>query len=312
MNKTHVNSVVDPLCIRVSCTSVESYIRCVEYGKGKANVKVLYLLLRSILAGIFVGLCAHAATVAGGLFYFHKLREYVGISMSLFVYGFTFPIAFLSIVCTGADLFTGNTLAVTTAMLQRKISIIQYARIMATSLLGNYIGATFFAFFISYASGVFKEYDDVSKNHLFQFLNDIAVKKVSHNYISCIALAIGCNLFVCLALYFIISIKDGSGIIFGAFFAVYAFAIAGYEHIIANIYTLNIALMANTKVTFYEVYIKNLIPTLIGNCIAGIVFLAIPLFILYRKNYDQYENGEKEKNETVMKSISIENSLNEH
>ncbi|CRG94293.1 formate-nitrite transporter, putative [Plasmodium gallinaceum] len=301
-----IKYVVDPINVKTACSSEESYIRCVEYGKAKAHYSNLILLGKAILAGAFVGVCAHASGIAGGLFYFHKLREYVGASVSSFVYGFTFPIAFLCIICTGSDLFTGNTLAVTTALLQKKVKILEYLRVMTISFVGNYIGAVSFAFFVSYGSGAFHKNTDISKNHIFQFLNDIAAKKVSHSFVECICLAIGCNIFVCLAVYFVLSIKDGSGLVFSVFFAVYSFAIAGYEHIIANIYTLNLSLMVNTSVSFSDVYFKNLLPTLIGNYIAGACVLAIPLYFIYRNHYINYEKINDELNNAALKTLSIE------
>ncbi|SCP04225.1 formate-nitrite transporter, putative [Plasmodium ovale] len=305
MPKSNTKYVIDPLSVKTSCSSEESYIRCVEYGKSKAHYSSLILLAKAILAGVFVGVCAHASGIAGGLFYYHKLREYVGASMSAFVYGFTFPIAFLCIICTGSDLFTGNTLAVTTALLHGKVSCLEYVRVMCISLFGNYVGAVSFAFFVSYGSGAFHKKEQVDKNHIFQFLNDIAVKKVNHTFVECICLAIGCNIFVCLAVYFVLSIKDGSGMVFSVFFAVYAFAIAGYEHIIANIYTLNISLMIDTEVSFTQVYFKNLLPTLIGNYIAGALVLACPLFFIYRSYYINYEKM-NEPSGGSLRSISIE------
>ncbi|CAI7720137.1 formate-nitrite transporter, putative [Plasmodium vivax] len=297
---------IDPISVKTACTSEESYIRCVEYGKGKAHYPNLSLLAKAILAGVFVGVCAHASGIAGGHFYYHKLREHVGISMSAFVYGFTFPIAFLCIIATGSDLFTGNTLAVTTALLQRKVTLLEYLRVMSISLFGNYVGAVSFAFFVSHLSGAFKKHEEIGKNHIFQFLNDIAEKKVSHTFVQCVCLAIGCNIFVCLAVYFVLTIKDGSGMVFSVFFAVYAFAIAGYEHIIANMYTLNLALMIEANVDWTKAYVDNLLPTLIGNYIAGAIVLACPLFYIYRHSYSDYEKTRGDGGNSGLKSLSIE------
>ncbi|KYO03279.1 putative formate-nitrite transporter [Plasmodium gaboni] len=298
--------VLDPVSIKAVCGGEESYIRCVEYGKAKAHYSNINLLAKAILAGMFVGLCAHASGIAGGLFYYHKLREIVGASMSVFVYGFTFPIAFMCIICTGSDLFTGNTLAVSIALYEKKVKLLDYFRVMTISLFGNYVGAVAFAFFVSYLSGAFTYVSAVEKNHFFQFLNDIAEKKVHHTFVECVALAIGCNIFVCLAVYFVLTLKDGAGYVFSVFFAVYAFAIAGYEHIIANIYTLNIALMVNTKITFYQAYIKNLLPTLLGNYIAGAIVLGLPLYYIYKEHYYNFERSKRDGNDAQMKSLSIE------
>ncbi|CAD2086267.1 formate-nitrite transporter, putative [Plasmodium vinckei lentum] len=270
MGKIGKQYILDPTSVKTTCSSEESYIRCVEYGKAKAAYSNFNLFLKAILAGIFVGLCAHASGIAG------------------------------------SDLFTGNTLAVTIALLQKKVKLLSYIRVMTISLLGNYIGAVSFAFIVSYGSGAFHPQSNIEKNHIYEFLNAIAMKKVHHTFSECISLAIGCNIFVCLAVYFVLSIKDGSGVVFSVFFAVYAFAIAGYEHIIANIYTLNIALMVNANVTFTEVYFNNLIPTLIGNYIAGAVVLACPFYLLYNHYYEDYETKSSSLGSINMKGISIE------
>lgn len=303
-NNSH--SGVNATCMKTCCTSEESYIRCIEYGKSKAHYGVFALLAKAILAGVFVGVCAHASGIAGGLFYFAKLRELFGSSLSSFVYGFTFPIAFLCIICTGSDLFTGNTMAVTMALLQGKVKGLSYLKIMTLSLFGNYVGATTAAFIISYGSGAFGNITNGnSGNHVFEFLQYIATKKVHHTFIQCVCLAIGCNIFVCLSVYFVLTIKDGAGLVFSVFFAVYAFAIAGFEHIIANIFTLNLALMVNTGVTFSEVYFKNLLPTLLGNYIAGALVLGVPLFLTYRKCYENYEGAKDNTPQTDLNNYSI-------
>lgn len=301
-NKHEINS----FCVRTSGTCEETYIRCVEYGTSKAHYTSVILFGKAILAGLFVGVCAHASGIVGGMFYYHKLRELVGSSLSSFFYSITFPVAFLCIICTGSDLFTGNTMAVTIAMLQRKIKVLQYLRVMSISLIGNYIGAVASAFVISYGSGAFADTAELGKNHVFQFLNYVAVKKVNHTFIECVCLAIGCNIFVCLALYFVLTIRDGAGLIFSVFFAVYSFAVAGYEHIIANMYTLNLALMVKTDVSFGSVYLGNLLPTFIGNYIAGAVILAIPLYWFYNQHYENYSLMNNEVTDVDLKDFSVD------
>lgn len=306
MSDHNLHSGVNATCMKTCCTSEESYIRCIEYGKSKAHYGAIILLAKAILAGVFVGVCAHASGIAGGLFYFKNLRELFGSSLSSFVYGFTFPIAFLCIICTGSDLFTGNTMAVTMAVLQGKVKWMSYLKIMSISLVGNYAGATAAAFAISYGSGAFRDVNNSSlPNHVFEFLRYIAEKKVHHSFIECICLAIGCNIFVCLSVYFVLTIKDGAGLVFSVFFAVYAFAIAGFEHIIANIFTLNLALMVNTGVSFLDVYVKNLLPTLIGNYIAGALILGVPLFLTNRKCYESYEAMKEHPQQKELNNYSI-------
>lgn len=65
MGKSGKQYIIDPASVKTTCSSEESYIRCVEYGKAKATYSNFNLFLKAILAGIFVGLCAHASGIAG-------------------------------------------------------------------------------------------------------------------------------------------------------------------------------------------------------------------------------------------------------
>lgn len=47
-----------------------------------------------------------------------------------------------------------------------------------------------------------------------------------------------------------------------------AFCVGGYEHIIANFYTLQTALIAGAPVSVGKVIVSNFIPTLLGNLVS--------------------------------------------
>lgn len=49
-----------------------------------------------------------------------------------------------------------------------------------------------------------------------------------------------------------------------------AFCVGGYEHIIANMYTLQAGLMLGAPVSISDVVVFNFLPTLLGNIVSSV------------------------------------------
>lgn len=121
------------------------------------------------------------------------------------VYGMLFPVAFISIIWTGAELFTGNTMTMLVCILERRIKVYQLAINWSFSLVGNWLGALFVAFFLSHLTGA------LADPHVSFFLFKTAKDKTNYSFLSCFLRAVGCNAFVCLAVWFVIATDDGAG-----------------------------------------------------------------------------------------------------
>ena len=77
--------------------------------------------------------------------------------------------------------------------------------------------------------------------------------------------------------------------------------IAGYEHCVANMYYIPAGLLAKHGEAYYDAaimagmtpdqldsmtvgkfFLNNLLPVTLGNIVGGVVFVALPLYLIYR------------------------------
>ena len=112
-----------------------------------------------------------------------------------------------------------------------------------------------------------------------------------------------CNIFVCLAFFLARTAKDVIGKLFAIFFPILAFVIGGYEHCVANMYYIPAGLLAKTSDTYYNAaieagmtasqldsmsiagfFVDNLIPVTLGNIVGGMIFVALPLYVINKKD----------------------------
>ncbi|CBZ53224.1 hypothetical protein NCLIV_030110 [Neospora caninum Liverpool] len=248
----------------VLAASPEAYRKVIEYGIKKTKLRIDRLFLQAVMAGIYVGMAGHACTaLAGGYSTDPKNPLAVAKATQKFLYASLFPVAFIAIIFTGAELFTGNTMTMLVCLLERRVTALQLLVNWVCSLVGNWAGALFAAYFLSYLPGGLQDAD-----HL-HYLQDVAAHKTAHSFAQCFFLAVGCNTFVCLAVWFVIASDDAAGKIMSMWFPIVSFCVAGYEHIIANFYTLQCALMHGVGPGVGTVIVKNFIPTLLGNMVGG-------------------------------------------
>ena len=86
--------------------------------------------------------------------------------------------------------------------------------------------------------------------------------------------AILCNWMVSLAVFMAGASNDLVGKLVGCWFPISTFVAIGLEHSVANLFIMPCALLLGAKLTVKDVIIKNLIPVLIGNAIAGAFVVA--------------------------------------
>ncbi|WP_159880972.1 formate/nitrite transporter family protein [Paenibacillus puerhi] len=234
-------------------------------------------LSRSALASMFIGFGVIVAFRTGGFFY---------LEHSPFTYpmaALTFGAAIILISYGGGDLFTGNTFYFTYAALRRKIRWPQATRLLATSYIGNILGAVVFAGLI-YMTGLFRD------NSVNGFLLSVVEKKMQAPVLELFFRAILCNWLVCLAFFIPMSFRNDGAKMFAMMLFVFCFFISGYEHSIANMCTFAIALVLHHPGTIsFEGVVYNLIPVTIGNFIGGSVLMAVMYHYVNKPFLDEKE-----------------------
>ena len=135
------------------------------------------------------------------------------------------------------------------------------------------------------------------------FVIKVAVAKVTQTPAKLFISANLCNVLVCLSVLMAKASRDVEGKIWSAFFPILAFVIGGYQHCVANMYYIPAGLIAATNDKYREAAIQlygvsadkldaltikaflinNLVPVTMGNLVGGVLLVAVPFFIIYRK-----------------------------
>ena len=252
----------------------------------KASLPFGQLTVKSILAGLLIGMGAAASSVAA-----HSIPN---VGLARLAAAVVFPVGLMMVIILGAELFTGDCLMVL-ALPEKKISMKQYIHTLAVVFLGNWIGATFLSIMI-YFSGQLNYSDGM----LGAYTIKVALGKVSLSAPTAVVSGILCNILVCAAVLMAICAKDIAGKLLVSFFVIMLFVTAGFEHCVANMYYITAGMLAKSNPAYamaaMQQYglteadlamlniktfvIDNLVPVTIGNIIGGAVLLGLSLYYM--------------------------------
>ena len=255
-----------------------------EGGVNKVNRSVLLVFLMAIMAGVYIALGGFASSVAA--------HDIANKGINKLVTGAVFPIGLMFVVINGADLFTGNCL-IALSTFEKRTTVAQFIKNLVIVLVGNFVGAVFISFLVA-NSGILT----MSDNAFGGYALKVAASKVNLGFKEAFCLAVICNIFVCAGIWMIYGAKDVTGKLLAGFFAIFAFAISGAEHVVANMYYIPTALFVKSNADFVEAshlaadqiasltwgnfFTKNVIPVTLGNIVGGL-FIAVMYFLIYRK-----------------------------
>ncbi|MBK8025269.1 MAG: formate/nitrite transporter family protein [Chloroflexi bacterium] len=257
--------------------------RAAELGVRKANMTLITTLVQAIMAGGFVSLGALFATVAVA-----GTAGVVPYGLVRVMFGLVFCLGLVLIVLAGAELFTGNNL-IAMAWASRKVTTRSLLRNWALVYTGNFIGSLITAILV-YAG---REYS-FGGGAIGQSALSIANMKVQFEFGQSIALGILCNALVCMAIWLTLGGRTTTDKILAIIFPITAFVAAGFEHSIANMYFIPIALLIKTFDPAFAAstgmnldaltlsgFFGNLIPVTIGNIIGGVIMVGAMYWFLY-------------------------------
>jgi formate transporter FocA len=261
-----------------------------DVGIAKANMDFFTTLGLAILAGAFIGLGAMFSTTvtagAEGHLYFGMIRLVAGLS---------FCLGLILVIVAGAELFTGNNLIIM-AFVSGKVTITNLLRNWVIVYAGNFIGSVATALImivcgrIKWAQGLI----------LLNALN-IAHGKCSKTFIELLFLGIMCNALVCLAVWMCFGARSTTDKILSIIFPITAFVAGGFEHSVANMYFIPVALFAKLRatpenwlaigktaadfpnLTWNNFFFVNLIPVTLGNIIGGAFLVGFVYWLCYRR-----------------------------
>ncbi len=222
----------------------------------------------SMLAGVFVGFGVLLAFTIGGLL--------TGQPHAKIVMGASFGIALSLVIMAGSELFTGNNFVMTAGALGRAVAPAEVLRVWILCYIGNWAGSILLALLFQ-ASGL-------TKGPVGEFIATAAAAKMSLPLLPMLVRAFLCNALVCLAVWCSFRCKSESGKLIMVFWCLYAFITTGFEHSIANMTLLSIALLAPQEAAVsLGGYFYNILFVTFGNMLGGIVCVALPYHLISRR-----------------------------
>ncbi|MDO4395592.1 MAG: formate/nitrite transporter family protein [Clostridia bacterium] len=245
--------------------------------KSEGSFKKLSFL--GIMAGMFIAFAGASSGICS--YYFMLDPATVGIGRMLS--GLIFPAGLIMVILAGAELFTGNTLMLA-GVLDKKITPMARLRNWVIVYIANFIGSLLIAWLFA-NSGLTETGAGVMKTVII----NTAVTKVSLSFGQAFIRGVLCNFLVCIAVWIGTGTTATVGKIFGAFFPIWTFVAAGYEHSIANMFFIPVGLFvdggATAGLNWKAMMVNNLLPVTLGNIVGGAVMVAtVYYFALKEKN----------------------------
>ena len=219
-------------------------------------------LLMAVLAGAYVGLGIALIFAIGAPL------SAASSPLTRVVMGASFGIALSLIVVAGAELFTGNAMLLPLGRFAGRTSWAQLARLWGWSYVGNLVGSVGLAALLAVA-GSFA--NDPQRS----FVEATAQTKMNLPFLEAFARGILANWLVCLAVWCSFRTTSDTAKLLMVFWCLFAFIGAGFEHSVANMTLLALALFQpHAETLTWLGYVGNLVPVTLGNVVGGAVFVA--------------------------------------
>ncbi|CAF2993011.1 unnamed protein product [Rotaria sp. Silwood2] len=261
----------------MTTTDARSFYDTIELisinGIQKSKQRIDYIIIKAFLAGVLLSFGGLLLLIVGGGSV--PLAQNFGPSIHRLIQGAVFPIGLVLIVVTGADLFTGNTMILMISTLRKKTTWFDLIFSWIVSFFGNLGGCIFFQCILVYYAGL------LSNEPYRSFTVQLAETKGNIKWHEIFLRGIGGNWLVCLALWLATSARELHSKIIGIYLPICLFIAVGYEHSIANMFTVQMGMILGANLSVGKYILRVLIPVTFGNIIGGGVFVGFVYWYLY-------------------------------
>ena len=222
--------------------------------------KPMSFFIGAIMAGVYVGLAI--------IFIFSLVID-IQPEYQKLIMGCGFGVALTLVVFAGSELFTGHTMYMTFGLLEGKTSSHDLAYSWSVSWFGNFLGSIGLCALFYLGGGI-----EVMSGSDF-LLQNVAEKKMNAPAIELFIKGALCNTLVCLALWASARTESDSAKCIIIFWCLLTFIVSGYEHSVANMTLLTLALLAehSEQVSIGGLFF-NLFWVTLGNILGGAGFVA--------------------------------------
>jgi formate/nitrite transporter len=240
----------------------------------KAGLAVSDLLLRGVLAGVFLGF-------ATSLVFVVQTQGVPAIVGALL-----FPVGFVMLVLLGLELATGNFALLPPAVMAGEIGAGRLLRNWAWVYLGNLAGSTVYALLFYWA---ITNCGTNNGGAVADLLRAAAQKKTvaymalgGAGWATALIKAVLCNWMVTVGAVLAMVSRSTIGKIIAMWLPILTFFAQGFEHSIVNMFVIPTGMLLGAPVSFGSWWLWNQIPVTIGNILSGSLFTGLALYSTFR------------------------------
>ena len=265
--------------------------KAVAEGVKSASLSPARMLVMGLLAGAFIAFGGlFATTVAAG-------TGFLPYGATQFLSGMVFTVGLAMVVVGGSELFTGNTMTVPLAVIQREVTGAKLWANWGIVFVGNFIGSLAVAALVLLSGQYTGGEGAVGAESLAT-----ADAKAGLTFVEALASGILANFLVCMAVWLAHSGRSTADKIIGLFLPIWAFVAADLEHSVANMYLVPIGLFIRDaapdsfwsaieatpadypNLTWDAFLLNNLLPATIGNAIAGALLVGLAYWFIFLRD----------------------------
>jgi len=253
-------------------TAAETANNYVTAGVGKTKYSIPKMLVLGILAGLLIGFPSCVTEMA--------TFSVTNTSMVRMISGLLFAFGLGTVILTGAELFTGNTL-ITMSLLDKKVTLPAMLKNWLFVYIGNFLGSMLLSAICAYFGWL-----SAGSNALAVSAMKMAVGKMTMPFQNAFFMGVLCNILVTIGVLMSLSGKDGTSRFLGAWVPVMFFVTCGFNHSIADmtycmlgLFAKNVTAYASAaaeagialeSLTWGNYFVGNLIPITLGNILGGV------------------------------------------
>jgi formate/nitrite transporter len=244
-----------------------------EAARKKAGLSVRDLLIRGILAGVFLGYATSLVMVVLA----QALPPIVGAIL--------FPVGFVMLVLLGLELATGNFALLPAGWLSGDVRFGQLLRNWSWVYFGNLIGSMAYALLFYLAVTNFVTSDGGA---LGELVRQAALKKTLgyaalgyKGWMAAMVKGVLCNWMVTLGVVLAFASRSTLGKVVAMWLPIMTFFAHGYEHSVVNMFLIPAGMFFHAPVSVGQWWWWNQLPVTIGNLVSGALFTGALLYLTY-------------------------------
>ena len=239
----------------------------------KASLRVSDMLIRGVLAGVFLGFATSLAVIVTA----QGALPIVGAIL--------FPVGFVMLALLGLELATGNFAFLPAGFAAGKVSFRKLVRNWGWVYAGNLLGSLFYAALFYWSV---TNFGHVSAGAVGDMLKLAAQKKTvgymalgTSGWATAVVKGILCNWMVTVGALLALASRSTVGKVVAMWLPILTFFAQGFEHSIVNMFVIPVGMMFGAPVSISNWLVWNQLPVTLGNIVSGAFLTGLALYITY-------------------------------